>query len=148
MDALNATRDGVDKGTLRSLSAHDVYTRTIETLLALFTVPEVGPEYADLARERDGYVALARTKELGSELRSRIFAIGRAARFSPGDFIEIADLRTQRQNALIAFRTSASPADTRRIPGNPFQSVRCSWHALCVDPADPEVGPRLELNIR
>src|SRR5688572_27133391 len=46
LDALPATRAGVDTGKLRSLSAHDVYTRTIETLLALFTIPEAGPQYA------------------------------------------------------------------------------------------------------
>jgi hypothetical protein len=110
LEALPATRAGVDNGNLPSRFAHDVYGRTIETLLNLLALPDAGPDHDDLARQRDGYVELARIRELDSQMRSRIFALGRAAEFVPGAFVEITDLQARRQTALVQFRASA-PAD-------------------------------------
>ena len=50
------------------------------------------------------------TKELGSQLRARIFAVGAAGGFGPGDYVDIADLRAQRLAALVRFRGAATAA--------------------------------------
>ncbi|HEU5108956.1 MAG TPA: nitrate- and nitrite sensing domain-containing protein, partial [Micromonosporaceae bacterium] len=108
LEALPATRAGVDSGSLPRKAAHDVYGRTIETLLNLLSIPAAGPNYEDLDAQRAGYVELARMKELHSQLRARIYAVGRAAVFGAGDYSEINDLRARRQTALIQFRAGAT----------------------------------------
>ncbi|HEU4426186.1 MAG TPA: nitrate- and nitrite sensing domain-containing protein, partial [Pilimelia sp.] len=136
LDALSSVREGVRTGNLPFRAAFDVYNRTVDAMVDLLAAPTPGAEYPDLARAYTGYVELARTKEIGSRLRGRIFAVAAAQRFAPGDYVEIADLSAQRLAALDRFRDTAPIGQIDRydtvVAGEP-QRVAEQMEQLVVD---------------
>jgi signal transduction histidine kinase len=97
-------------GTASPDTIFDSYSRTVDALHALLAEPSPGASHPDLSQAVLRGVQLARVKELGSQVRARLYAAARAGGYGPDDLVTLSDLRAQQLAALAEFRTSALPS--------------------------------------
>ncbi|WP_245736749.1 sensor histidine kinase [Micromonospora pattaloongensis] len=114
LEQLPGLRASVAGGLVSTATVVGNYTRIIEALLTLLAEPSPGAEHPELTEAVLRYVQLARIKEIGSRIRSRLYNAARAGQYGPEDFVELTDLRAQQLTALAEFRITATSRQVQR----------------------------------
>lgn len=114
LEQLPGLRASVAGGLVSSGTVSGGYTRSIEALLTLLAEPSPGVERPDLTDSVLRYVQLARVKEVGSRIRTRIYSAARAGRYGPEDLVELTDLRAQQLTAIAEFKITATSRQVLR----------------------------------
>ncbi|HEY0699286.1 MAG TPA: nitrate- and nitrite sensing domain-containing protein, partial [Micromonospora sp.] len=114
LDRLPDVRDSVPAAALNAATLLGNYDRAVDALLALLAEPSPGADQPELTDAVLRSVQLARTKEIASRIRSRLYAAARAGRYNLEDLVQLTDLRAQQLTAVAGFRLSAAGEQLRR----------------------------------